>query len=99
MFRSLWSDPTDRLPDLSPTGALVSGGNGRLVTQAIGRTSQEIGETKDGERALGPFGDSSSQFLAAALDEGVDDCCSVCRHEARVPVRSLRFNHVLTTMC
>jgi hypothetical protein len=99
MFRSLWGNPTDCFPDLSPAGSLVSGGNGRLVTQAIRRTSQEIGETKDGERTLGPFGDSRCEVLATALEEGVDDCCCVCWHAATVPAHRLGFNYVLTTMC
>jgi hypothetical protein len=49
MFCTLWGDPTDGLPNLSPAGAMVSGRHCRLVTQAIRRTSQKIGESKEGK--------------------------------------------------
>jgi hypothetical protein len=49
MFSALRSDPTHRLPDLSPAGAVAPGLQGRLVTEAIRRTSQEIGESEEGK--------------------------------------------------
>ena len=67
MFGTLRSNATDRLPDLSPAGTLISGRHGRLVTQAIRRTSQEISEAKESERILAPFGDSGREFAPTAL--------------------------------
>jgi hypothetical protein len=49
MFRTLWSNSSDRLPELPPAGAVVSGRRGRFVAQAIRCTSQEIGESEEGE--------------------------------------------------
>jgi hypothetical protein len=49
MFRTLWGNPPDGLPNLSPAGTMVSGRHRRLVTQAIRGTSQKIGESKQSE--------------------------------------------------
>jgi hypothetical protein len=49
MFRTLWSNPTDGLPNLSPAGTVASGRHCRFVTQAIRRTSQKVGKSKYGK--------------------------------------------------
>jgi hypothetical protein len=99
MFCALWRDPTDCLPDLPPAGALISGRQGRLVTQAISRTSQEIGESKEGKRILAPFGGSGCDVASAPLHEGLDKLRRVGRLAGRLPPSASDFNYVLTTMC
>ena len=73
MFCTLRSDPTYCLPDLSPAGALLSGRRGRLVTEAIRRTPQEISESKEGKCILAPFGDSSPKVEPSPLHQGLHD--------------------------
>ena len=77
MFCTLRRNPTDCLPDLSPAGTLISGRHGRLVTQAIRRTSQEISEAKEGKCVFATFGDSGREFAPAALYQGLDEVRSV----------------------
>ena len=77
MLRSLRGNPADGFPDFSPAGSMVSGRQGRLVTQAIRRSTQEIGESKEGKRVLAPFGGSVSEFVSAALQQGLDKRCGV----------------------
>ena len=68
MLCTLRCDPTDSLPDLSPAGTLTSGRHGRLVTQAIRRTSQEVSESKEGKCVLALFGDSGGELAPTALN-------------------------------
>lgn len=84
MLCTLRCNPTDSLPDLSPTGTLISGRHGRLVTQAIRRTSQEVGESKEGKCALALFGDSGGEFAPTVLNQGLDELRSVRRHAGTI---------------
>jgi hypothetical protein len=77
MFCTLRRNPTDCLPDLSPAGTLISGRHGRLVTEAIRRTSQEISELNQSKRGLASFGDSGHKFAPAALYQGLDQLRSI----------------------
>ena len=100
MFRTLWRNPTDCLPKLSPAGTVVSGLHRRFVTQAIRRTSQEIRESKEGEGPLASLGDTRDELSAAPLNQGVDNRFSVGWHRPMIgpnrPMVQLGVdNHVL----
>jgi hypothetical protein len=49
MFGALRCNSTDSFPDGTPTGTMSSGLLGRFVTEAIGRPTEEIGESKEGK--------------------------------------------------
>ena len=84
MLCTLRCDPTHSLPDLSPAGTLISGRHGRLVTQAIRRTSQEVSESKEGKCAPALFGDSGGEFAPTVLNQGLDELLSVRRHAGTI---------------
>jgi hypothetical protein len=68
MFRALGGNTTYGLADLSPAGAMSPGCHGRLVTQAVGRASQQVGKSKERERPLPTLRGVFSETDSAALE-------------------------------
>jgi hypothetical protein len=99
VLRTLGGDSSNGLPDLTPAGTLVSGSQGRVVTEAIRRASQKVGKSKEGERSLASFWAAGDEFEAALLEEGVDKGFGVSWHERIIRPGDGHFNYVLTTMC
>ena len=99
MLCTLRCDPTHSLPDLSPAGTLISGRHGRLVTQAIRRTSQEVSESKEGKCAP-----RSSEIPAVSSrrpfsTKASTSCSASDGMLERYSLSESSVNHVLTTMC